>query len=119
MREIYTVYVLCVDGYITAVASSVLPMDSSKWTEIDSGYGDKYYLAQNNYFPKPISTKNGAYRYRLVNGDPVECTPEEIAAQEEANEPVNPPTGDLEQRVANVESDVADLTAAIEKGLML
>lgn len=58
------------------------------WTRIDEGYGDKYNLCQTNYFPKSICTPGGAYRYKLVDGVPVECTPEEIKAQEEANKPV-------------------------------
>lgn len=40
---------------------------------------------------------------------------------EEVPDPETPdtPTGDLETRVAAVEHDVADLTAAVEKGLSL
>lgn len=75
------------NGYITAVDSSAFLADTAGWVEIDSGYGDKYTYAQGNYFPEPIFTMGGAYRYKLVNGKPVECTPEEIAAQEEARKP--------------------------------
>lgn len=83
----YTVYVKTnSDGYITAVNSSAFLTDSTGWIEIDSGYGDKYHHAQGNYFPQPIITDGGAYRYKLVDGKPVECTPEEIAEQE-ANRP--------------------------------
>ena len=79
-------------GYITAVNSSAFLPDTAGWTEIDSGYGDKYHHAQGNYLPKPIITMGGAYRYKLVDGKPVECTAEEIAAQEEALKPVDEPT---------------------------
>lgn len=75
-------------GYITAVNSSAFLTDTSDWTEIDSGYGDKYHHAQGNYFPHPIITDSGAYRYKLVDGVPTECTAEEIEAQEEAMKPV-------------------------------
>lgn len=75
------------DGYIVAVNSSVFLTDTTGWTEIDSGYGDKYHHAQGNYFPQTIVTEGGAYRYRLENSSPVECTPEEIAAQEAAQLP--------------------------------
>lgn len=105
--------------YITAVDSSAFLTDITGWVEIDSGYGDRYRLAQGNYFPKPICTMGGAYRYKLVDGQPVECTQEEIAAQEEANKPTPAPSDDLADRVTAVESDVASLTAAIEKGLSL
>lgn len=107
------------NGYITAVNSSAFLTDTTEWVEIDRGYGDKYHHAQNNYFEKPIMTDGGAYRYKLVDDVLVECTPEEIAAQEEANKPVPAPSNNLAERVTAVESDVADLTAAIEKGLAL
>ena len=90
----YIVYVKPNDsnGYITAVNSSAFLPDTTGWVEIDSGYGDKYHHAQGNYFPQPIITMGGAYRYKLVDGQPVECTAEEIAAQEEALKPVDEPT---------------------------
>lgn len=116
----YIVYVKSnSNGYITAVNSSAFLTDVTDWVEIDHGYGDKYHHAQGNYFDNPIITESGAYCYKLVNGEPVECTPEEIAAQEEANKPTPAPSGTLEKRVTAVESDVADLTEAIQKGLSL
>lgn len=89
-------------GYITEVNSSAFLPDTTGWVEIDRGNGDKYHHAQNNYFPQPIRTMSGAYRYKLVDGKPVECTPEEIAAQEEANKPVPVPT--TEERLKELES---------------
>lgn len=84
----YIVYVkLNENGYITAVNSSVFLTDTTDWVDIDRGYGDKYHHAQGNYFPEFIYTDGGAYRYKLVDGSPVECTTEEIAKQEEANKP--------------------------------
>lgn len=71
-------------GYITAVNSSDFLTDTGEWVEIDSGYSDKYHHAQGNYFPKTIITDSGAYRYKLVDGKPIECIPEEIAIQEKA-----------------------------------
>lgn len=76
--------------------------DVSKWTYIDEGTGDRYNLCQSNYFDKPLMTMDGAYRYKLVDGKPVECTPEEIAAQEEANKPEAVPT--TEDRLKALES---------------
>ncbi len=105
--------------YITAVNSSAFLTDITGWVEIDRGTGDRFYNAQGNYFPESIITDGGAYRYRLVDGKVAKCTPEEIAAQEEANKPTPAPSGTLEERVTAVESDVADLTAAIQKGLSL
>ena len=113
MSEGYSVYVKNNgSGYITAVNSSAFLTDTTGWTEIDSGYGDKYHHAQGNYFPQPILTDGGAYRYKLVDGKPVECTAEEIAAQEEALKPV--PTPSLENRVEVLETDAAETREALE-----
>ena len=95
------------NGYITAVNSSAFLPDATGWTEIDSGYGDKYHHAQGNYFSHPIITMGGAYRYKLVDGKPVECATEELAAQEEALKPV--PTPSLENRVEALESTTDDM----------
>ena len=82
----YIVYVkLSYNGYITAVNSSAFIEDTDGWIEIDSGYGDKFHHAQGNYFPESIYTCNGAYRYKLMDGKIVECTEEEIKAQEDVN----------------------------------
>ena len=89
----YIVYVkVNSNGYITAVNSSAFLDDVTGWTEIDRGYGDKYHLAQGNYFPNSIMTLGGAYRYKLVDGEAVECTAEEITAQEDANRKPAEPT---------------------------
>lgn len=76
--------------------------DVSQWTYIDEGTGDRYNLCQSNYFDKPLMTMDGAYRYKLVDGQVVECTPEEIAAQEEANKPEAVPS--TEDRLKELES---------------
>lgn len=101
--ETYIVYVKTnASSYITGVNSSDFLEDTAGWLKIDSGYGDKYHHAQNNYFPQPIRTMSGACRYKLMDGKPVECTAEEIAAQEEANKPKPVPT--TEERLKELES---------------
>ena len=104
----YIVYVRTnSSGYITTVNSAAFLTETTGWEEIDSGYGDKYHHAQGNYFPQPIVTDSGAYRYKLEDGKPVECTAEEIAAQEEALQPVPTPT--LESRVETLETTTDDM----------
>lgn len=79
------------NGYITAVEGGyTTPKDLTGWVPVDEGEGDRYNLCQSNYFPGPLTTDGGAYRYRLVEGQPVECTPEEIGEQEAAMEPALP-----------------------------
>ena len=93
------------EGYITRIdggyteSNITTPAD---WVLIGEGYGDKYNLCQNNYLPQPLRTDGGAWRYKLVDGQVVECTPEEIAAQEEANKPEDVPT--TEDRLKELES---------------
>ena len=105
------VYVLLnSEGYITRIDGGYTIgniTDPENWVLIDEGNGDKYNLCQGNYFPQPIITDGGAYRYKLVDGKPVECTAEEIEAQEEALKPV--PTPSLENRVEVLESTTDDM----------
>lgn len=62
---------------ITRVESSEFLRDTTGWTEIDEGKGDKYRLAQNNYFSDAIVDENGIYNYKLVDGKPIPRTDEE------------------------------------------
>ena len=97
-------------GYITRIDGGYTIgniTDTENWVLIDEGDGDRYNLCQGNYFPQPIITDGGAYRYKLVDGVPTECTAEEIAAQEEALKPV--PTPSLENRVEVLESTTDDM----------
>ena len=105
----YKVYVyLDGRGYITAVNSSAFLADSSGWTEIDRGSGDRFHHAQGNYLDGPLMTDGGAYRYKLVDDEVQECTPEEIQAQEEANQTEPTPSpGDYEARIQALETELA------------
>ena len=53
---------------ITEVGSSVFIEDTTGWTLIDEGSGDKYVHAQNNYFEKPLRDEEGNYNYLFING---------------------------------------------------
>ena len=81
MNEANRVYVMTdSESRIIAVNSGEFIKDLTDWIEIDSGYGDKYYHAQGNYFPLPIYTNEGILRYKMVDGVPVERTAAEITA---------------------------------------
>ena len=99
-------------GYITAVNSSAFLSDLAGWTEVDQGQGDKYHHAQGNYLPGPLMTDGRAYRYKLVNGKPVECTSEEIQEQEEANQPE--PTPSIPEEVEALKNENFLLKAQIQ-----
>ena len=94
-------------GYITAVNSSAFLPDTAGWAEIDSGYGDRYHHAQGNFFPQPIITDRGAYRYKLVGGMVTECSESEILEQEDAQKRNTPPT--LQDRVDALETTSEDM----------
>lgn len=91
-------------GYITSVNSSAFLTDTAGWIEIDSGYGDKYHHAQGNYFEKPIISIGGAFQYKMVDSEVVECTESEIVAQEIANKKIEQPT-----QLDRIEAQVAYL----------
>ena len=98
-------------GYITAVNSSAFLPDTAGWTEIDRGFGDRYHHAQGNYFPQPIITDSGAYRYKLIDGMVTECSESEILEQEEAQKRNTPPT--LQDRVDALETTADDMILLI------
>lgn len=102
----YIVYARVNDtGRITAINSSAFLSDTTGWTEIDSGFGDKYHHAQGNYFDKPLYDERGICRYKLVDGKPVERTQEEMDADYTPPE-VKPTT---EQRVDALETTTDDI----------
>lgn len=98
------------NGYITAVNSSAFLRETDGWTEIDSGYGDKYHHAQGNYFPQHIMDDRGIYRYKLVDGKPVERTQEEMDADYVPPE-VKPTDA---ERISQLESEKKLLTAQVQ-----
>ena len=106
MTQLYNVLVRVDDaGRITAINSSAFLPDASGWAKIDSGYGDRYHHAQGNYLPGPLTDNRGVYRYKLVNGRPVERTQEEMDADYVPPE-VKPTT---EQRVDALETTTDDI----------
>lgn len=94
------------ESRIIAVDSSNFLPDTTSWIQIDAGEGDKYTHAQSNYFPLPLTTENGVYQYKLVDGKPVERTAEEMA-EDERSEPNNTPTA--EERLEALEAAILEM----------
>ena len=69
------------NGIIIAINSDAFLTDTTNWTEIDEGIGDKYHHAQNNYLPAGLMDENGIFNYKLVDGKPVLRTAEEKAPE--------------------------------------
>lgn len=75
----YGVYVRVDDeGRITAINSDAFLTDLDGWTHIDDGDDDRCHHAQGNYLPGPLMDMRGIYRYKLVEGVPVERSAEEM-----------------------------------------
>ena len=79
LEQTYKVLVRVDDaGRVTAIHSSAFVQDTDGWLEIDSGYGDRYHHAQNNYLTGPLRELRGICRYKLVDGKVAERTQEEM-----------------------------------------
>ena len=114
LEQPYKVYVKTDDkNRITAINSSAFLSSLDGWIEVDSGNGDKYHHAQGNYFPMPIMDERGIYRYKLVGGQPVERTKEEMDADCVVPVPIPDPT----ERIAELESKLAAYEVAYLEGV--
>jgi hypothetical protein len=74
----YKVYVkLDTNSVVIDINSSIFLSDTTGYTQIDEGTGDKYAHAQGNYLDKSLIDNNGKYNYKLVNNKVTELTNEE------------------------------------------
>ena len=92
-------------GRVIEINSSAFVQDATGWTEIDSGYGDRYHHAQGNYLPGQLMDWRGVYRYKLVDGAVVERTQAEMDS--DYTPPEQRPT--TEQRVDALETTTDDI----------
>ena len=92
-------------GRVVAINSSAFVPDATGWTEVDSGWGDRYHHAQGNYLPLPLMDERGVYRYKLSGGAVVERTQAEMDA--DYTPPEQKPT--TEQRVDALETTTDDI----------
>ena len=86
---------------VIAVNSEIFISDTTGWTEIDRGDGDRYVHAQGNYFPKPLTDDNGVYRYKYADDIVSERTAEEMAG--DIPEPITAPPTNAELAAAIAE----------------
>ena len=81
MDSVYSVYVKTDEkGRVIEINSDAFIEEFAGWVKVDEGTGDKYHHAQGNYLPLPIVDDRLIYRYKLVDGVPVERTQEEMDA---------------------------------------
>lgn len=99
----YSVYVKTNDaGVITEINSSAFISDTTGWTYIDKGEGDRYHHAQGNYFDLPIMDEMGIYNYKLVDGKP-ELRTEEDKSPETARINAYTEISSLKQKLADTD----------------
>lgn len=87
---------------VTAISSEIFISDTTGWTEIDRGEGDRYVHAQGNYFPKPLTDENGVYRYKYADGIVSERTAEEMAGDMPDPIPAPPTNAELAAAIAEL-----------------
>ena len=100
MEQPYKVLVRVDDtGRVVAINSDAFVEDADGWTEIDSGWGDKYHHAQGNYLESPLTDERGLFLYKLENGQVVKRS----AAEVEADYKPQPAAPTQEERIAALE----------------
>lgn len=117
VEEKYTVYVKADEnGRIVAINSDAFLRSLGGWVAIDSGYGDKYHHAQNNYLESPLMNERDVWLYKLVDGAVVKRTQDEIDADVVYAPDVEQPVGDgtVEQRCEALEAAFAALVGGVE-----
>lgn len=111
MDDTYIVYIR-IDGQsrVLEINSSAFLADTTGWTQIDEGWGDRYHHAQGNYLDGPLYDDNGIPRYKLDRGRVVERAEEEIAADLAAM-PAPPPTREeiLEAKILELQQQLLNL----------
>lgn len=89
---------------VVEINSDIFLTDTTGWTQIDEGNGDKYAHAQGHYLDKPLVEK-GIYTYKLTNKKVKERT----EAEKEADRAFLVQPVSLEERVADLESAVVEI----------
>lgn len=84
-------------GNITAINSSAFLPDTTGWTLIDEGTGDRYHHAQGHYLPDGLHTSDGIPRYHWDGTQVIQRTEEEIEADRAAipAPPISPTNAEL------------------------
>ena len=81
MEQPYKVLVRVDDAWrVVEINSDAFITNTDGWTEIDSGWGDKYHHAQGNYLESPLIDERGLFLYKLENGQAVKRSAAEIEA---------------------------------------
>lgn len=95
-------------GMITRIEGEYsLPDDLTDWVLIDSGYGDRFALAQSHYLDKPLKAEDGTHNYYYNELEGTREATEKERETERASFPE--PIPSLESRITELEINQADL----------
>lgn len=95
-------------GMVTRIEGEYsLPDDLTDWVLIDSGYGDRFALAQSHYLDKPLIAEDGTHNYYYDELEGTREATEEERETERASFPEPLPT--LEERVTEHTADIEAL----------
>lgn len=107
--QTYKVYArVDAEGRILAINSDAFQPDTSGWTLIDEGTGDRYHHAQGNYLG-PVMNESGVPMFKLVDGVVMRRTVPEMDAETVPAE--DAPS--MEQRLAALEAAGLERDAAL------
>lgn len=110
IQQNYEVYVKKDEqNRIISINSNAFISDTSGWIKIDEGIGDKYHHAQNYYFDKLIYTADGVPRYKLVDGQPVERTAEEIETDKPKPQKPQPTVEQLQEQLTQTQLALTEI----------
>ena len=110
IQENHIVYIQIDKQYrIITINSSAFIDDTTGWIKIDEGLGDRFHHAQGNYFDKPIYTVDGVPRYKLVDGQPVERTAEEIEADKPKPQKPQPTVEQLQEQLLQTQLALTEI----------
>ena len=96
-------------GRVIAVNSEGLLPDLTGWVRVGE-YESETPYAQGGHFGQPILTDDGAWRYKLVDGQVVERSPEEMASD---IQPTVPTVSDTDLALIELAAIVAEQQAAL------
>lgn len=94
-------------GSITAINSSAFLPDTTGWTLIDEGTGDRYHHAQGHYLPDGLHTSDGIPRYHWDGTQVIQRTEEEIEEDRASIQPVVAPEEDRDALLVDHELRLA------------
>lgn len=116
MMNTYGIYALADEqGRIVAVNSEGIRKNLDGWTRVGEYESDRPY-AQGNFLPGGLLDDRGICRYRLVDGEITERTPEEMDADVT---PPMPQVSDTDLALIELASIVAEQQAALVELAML